>query len=140
MGYYSDVMLCLRKSAVEEFQNRLVEISNEADDAERLDIADTLRRAIIYENDGDIALIWYDIKWYHSFFGVTAILQAVENLEQEDYWYGEIGEAYDDASQHGWLVSKLCPGISRKFDLTSNGLELLAGEIFQLDKIGVHDE
>jgi hypothetical protein len=106
MGYRSDVGLALTKKGVETLNAKLAEESVSED------LRESVKRLLSHTDEhysdavsGAEVWYWERIKWYDCYpFGyqnICFIMDAVRELDDEDYRFIRIGEKYDDTEVSG---------------------------------------
>ena len=93
MGYYSEVVVAVRKDAVESFESACAELVALADD----------RTVFQYDRTEGVAYSWHSIKWYEDYSGVQAYRSWEEGTDKDLYAMIRIGEDWDDMEQVGYL-------------------------------------
>lgn len=123
MGYRSDVRIVTSKEGFEKLsefvKNYLIEKNVDVKDYNLLEELE-----IKVEGKEQIYFGWNWIKWYDGYENVDAIMDGLEQLEENkfSYKYMRLGENYDDIEEQDYDGDKdkdICleyPNIIREFD------------------------
>lgn len=106
MGYRSDVGIALTKKGIAMLQDKLA--SQEISEELRARVKELLAHADRHYTDASSgAEVWYWewIKWYDcypvGYQDISFIMDALNELDDEDYRFIRIGEEYDDTEVSG---------------------------------------
>lgn len=98
MGYYSEVVVAVRKDAVESFESACAELVALADD----------RTVFQYDRTEGVAYSWHSIKWEEDHPEVTAYYRWESAIASDQYAMVRIGADWDDMERGGYLDCGLC--------------------------------
>jgi|LSQX01.1.fsa_nt_gb hypothetical protein len=119
MGYYSEVAMAFTKEGHERFNVLLTaEVLKGEKNYDGETPFDLLKWAEKTEYPNDTILYhWPDVKWYHNFPSVAAIMRAFEELEEKHYRYARCGEEYGDSEELGDMQGPPYLGFSSTLDV-----------------------
>jgi len=107
MGYHSNIAVVIKRQAY----SKMMDSFNQT----QLDlIKKVVDEAVVHKKGDGILLVWDDIKWSDFFPEVKLMINAIDNLEYDDYSYLEIGEDYSDVTtKGGWFENPFNLGLIR---------------------------
>lgn len=108
MGYRSNIAVAIKRQAY----SKMMDSFNSKD----LDLVKGLiDEAVVHKKKDGVLLLWDGIKWGTYFPEVAVMVNAIDNLEYDDYSYVEIGEDYSDATtKGGWYENPFNLGLIRE--------------------------
>lgn len=138
MGYYSDVAVAFTKEGYEKFityynQNFLLhknELKNELEYYE--DERRIMNNPEYVAENGEVFFYFPEIKWYKTRLEIQIIMEALNQLDKNEYLYIRLGEDVDDIEKlgrfyknsfslklDGWLKFEL-PAIREESDMNES--------------------
>lgn len=108
MGYRSDVIVAMK-------QEKFKELLKTVDDNLALDI---FEGSDTREKKEWILLSFHDVKWYDEYKDVKAIMDFINNMDDDDFEYHRLGEEPTDYEVLGGYCSpfNICMNRSLDFD------------------------
>lgn len=95
MGYYSDVVVAIKKKEIVNFNLHLAHATN-SDYEALLDFLSAAQQTDLAPDEDRVVYVWKSIKWYITFINPEAIQDALEELPDYSYAFIRIGEEDED--------------------------------------------
>lgn len=111
MGYYSEVAIGMSKKAHEKFiaflTGEMLKGKFDADDESPFEVLENAEKT---EYENAIVYKWDSIKWYSDYKSISAIEEALDNLDDiseddsdSNYIFIRVGEESDDIETRGYF-------------------------------------
>lgn len=104
MGYYSDAVLVLKKTAAATLKHHMAK-TKEGGCAPKCHYFDNADKHSTDEETGAEFFYWKSVKWYHDFYEVKFVKDFYEMLDENEYYFARIGENPDDCEEHGMFYN-----------------------------------
>ena len=102
MGYYSDVGIALSKKGVDTLKKAMTDKTLDAGLCHEIEELLDFREVHTVADNGDELWVWGDIKWYDfEFEEIGWLMERLDELDEDDYYYVRAGEEYDDNEVKG---------------------------------------
>ena len=101
MGYRSDVGFCLSAKGKEALDAALAEAEKSKEHYTLVMGLLDKANSRITADDGTVAYLWQNLKWYADYSDVSFIENLLHSLDHNDYLFIRVGESDDDTEIHG---------------------------------------